>query len=818
MKRLFALIITLLSLTAIYGQTALQNNSYVVDSVLVFADSLQNEASESYEKGDNGHAIDVLKLAIKILNDNKLTASEQYAAIIHDYAVIDLMYKKDADSFEINIDKAIRLKYKIYGLSNDYFWSIQCKADGFYYLGRISPFPQNLTYYRKSIGAYHYLIEKDGSGYVGDYVKVLNDYSAAMESISIDSAIKISQQSLSIERQFNIADSLVTLSNLIKQYKENWQYDSATICANVVLKNINDDVLASRTATIYEDVASIYGRTKRYQIAIDYAYKALHIANAKYGDNSSIYYRILGNIASYLFFVDVNKSLRIFKKIYHSKNGDKLTSSFNLANIYGLIDRDSCLYYTTIAWNLIKKETISDIEKLSGWDKFKYLCQESQLLDITMPIRYIKYYLDNDNYKRMALETVLFYNSLYGNSKQYNNCDFDYISSSLKYGEVAIEIWEDKFCVVDSTKSDYAFIVRRNWKSPKIVILSKSKMLSEIYDKTKFTNTYNPLYEDIWKDIETEADLKDGERVFLSVNDNDLERMPIEYICNKDWEYIGNVYDIRRVTSIENIPTLVDSIDLSSAVFYGGLNYKFKNEDINNVSIDLSKAYSHGNSFNLSDSIKSELRSTTSYLPWTKYEVDTISNILKSHSIDNVCVISGDNGTEHSFKAFSGNSPRLLHIATHGILFDQSKLDSTIWNLQDFDTYCLDHTSLLFSGVLDYINVNSRNSDNGILTSKEIANLDLRNTDLLVLSACDSGLGGISNFGIIGLRKAFKLAGVKTIIMSLKKVDDYETSLFMIKFYEELIRTRSKHKAFHNANLYYQKNVQSHVNWFVMLD
>ena len=110
--------------------------------------------------------------------------------------------------------------------------------------------------------------------------------------------------------------------------------------------------------------------------------------------------------------------------------------------------------------------------------------------------------------------------------------------------------------------------------------------------------------------------------------------------------------------------------------------------------------------------------------------------------------------------------------------------------------------------------------EDGILTAKEISHLDLRGTELVVLSACETGLGDVSSEGVFGLQRAFKQAGAQTIIMSLWNVKDEATKYLMTNFYSYLMQGMSKREAFIQARNKCRDQFPDPEAWaaFIMLD
>jgi CHAT domain-containing protein len=154
-------------------------------------------------------------------------------------------------------------------------------------------------------------------------------------------------------------------------------------------------------------------------------------------------------------------------------------------------------------------------------------------------------------------------------------------------------------------------------------------------------------------------------------------------------------------------------------------------------------------------------------------------------------------------------SPAILHIASHGFFFPDPKTvttDKFINTNESGKTFRQSDDPLFRSGLLLAGANNAWKGkpilgvEDGILTSYEVSNLYLPNTKLVVLSACETGLGDIKGSeGVYGLQRAFKMAGVEYLIMSLWKVPDEETTKFMHAFYKSLFAGESIPAAFYNA-------------------
>ena len=162
------------------------------------------------------------------------------------------------------------------------------------------------------------------------------------------------------------------------------------------------------------------------------------------------------------------------------------------------------------------------------------------------------------------------------------------------------------------------------------------------------------------------------------------------------------------------------------------------------------------------------------------------------------------------------HSPDILHIATHGF-FSTNNVKLNTKTKKDF----LFYSGLVFAGANKNINEDKgQSADDGILTAFEVMNLDLAATHLVVLSACETGLGKIENGeGVYGLQRSFLQAGARNIMISLWKVDDVMTQELMIKFYHYLFQGYSDRAALKLAQLDQLKKFRNPFGWggFIMI-
>jgi len=200
-------------------------------------------------------------------------------------------------------------------------------------------------------------------------------------------------------------------------------------------------------------------------------------------------------------------------------------------------------------------------------------------------------------------------------------------------------------------------------------------------------------------------------------------------------------------------------------------------------------------------------------LPGAQIELEKVNVILKNKTWTTE-LFTKKNATERNLKNVHG--PEILHIATHGFFStDVVKLSADA--KKDF----LFHSGLILAGGNKQLSQETEAiEDDGILTAYEVMNLDLSQTNLVVLSACETGLGKVENGeGVYGLQRSFLQAGARDVMISLWKVDDQYTQQLMSRFYYFLLEGKPKREALKAAQLQLKLITPDPYHWggFIMV-
>jgi len=215
-------------------------------------------------------------------------------------------------------------------------------------------------------------------------------------------------------------------------------------------------------------------------------------------------------------------------------------------------------------------------------------------------------------------------------------------------------------------------------------------------------------------------------------------------------------------------------------------------------------------------------------LPSTRQEMDSLKTVFQLSGIS-ITGYSGSFASEETFKKMDGKSPQILHLATHGFFLPVTESKSKIdFKINAGYTFKVQQNPMFRSGLVLAGGNNAwkgapaiSGKEDGILTAYEIAQMDLSNTELVVLSACETALGDVQgNEGVIGLQRAFKIAGVKQLMVSLWSVYDTPTMELMTLFYRNRLNGQSTREALRNAQLKIKEKYSDPYYWagFVLIE
>ncbi|MEL6327953.1 MAG: CHAT domain-containing protein, partial [Cyanobacteria bacterium J06626_23] len=289
--------------------------------------------------------------------------------------------------------------------------------------------------------------------------------------------------------------------------------------------------------------------------------------------------------------------------------------------------------------------------------------------------------------------------------------------------------------------------------------------------------------------------LADREHLLIST-DSQLNRIPFEALQTegKD-DYLVERYQISYLTSGRDLLKFATSAPSTApALIVANPTY-----DADGPVVQTASSH-HSRSLDLS-------QMQVSQLPGTAAEAEAIAALLPDATM-----LTEDQATETALKTV--RAPRILHIATHGFFLENgASLDPATRGLGiewteapaggSTRSGATVENPLLRSGLaLAGFNARSSGDEDGVLTALEAAHLNLVGTQLVVLSACETGLGDIANGeGVYGLRRSLAIAGAETQLMSLWRVSDEGTQALMTRYYEHLMNGRGRSEALRATQL-----------------
>ncbi|MGB3464701.1 MAG: CHAT domain-containing protein, partial [Cyclobacteriaceae bacterium] len=439
------------------------------------------------------------------------------------------------------------------------------------------------------------------------------------------------------------------------------------------------------------------------------------------------------------------------------------------------------------------------------------------------------------------------------------------VQEKLDENEAAIEIIRFREFSPDSAgwftgNVNYAaLIVKKDTRDyPELVILEngdkmESRYLANYRNAIRYKVNENYSYNLFWKPIASK--LADVEKVYLSP-DGVYNQISIYTLRNPDSKnFIVDELDIQLITNTKDLIAFNKSegakFNQQKAYLFGFPNYNMGIVENNNndpekiqevakqitEDVSLGRGVSRGARGNTSDGatrsgglsrgVRGNLQryvsanSLLSLLPGTQKEVKNIQELYVSNNYQTE-IFQENQAMEETVKGVV--DPQTLHIATHGFFLENQEPKEG----EQIDKYVenpLLRSGLIFAGANSFLSAGRIDEDgsyeeDGILTAFEAMNMDLNKTKLVVLSACETGLGEVSNGeGVYGLQRAFQIAGAESIIMSMWTVDDTATQQLMNTFYREWMSTGNKQKAFNIAQKKIKEEWKSPYYWgaFVMV-
>jgi len=427
----------------------------------------------------------------------------------------------------------------------------------------------------------------------------------------------------------------------------------------------------------------------------------------------------------------------------------------------------------------------------------------------------------NSMEKELSLKSNLF-NAGFG----ADSINWRMLQNSLESNTGVVEIVRVKKSLKNDSIIYAGLILTDTMDEPQIAVLQEGRRIEE-----KFFNAYQNLikyklmdkisYENLWEWVD--KDIPEGlDKLYVSP-DGIYNKININTLYSENLgQYLLEKENIRIITSARDLiktdkPMILDdSLKLISDSISLSLDSTFiaKNDSstikeyptlvlIGSPDFSLGRPSDEMTLTAQSTGLMRDFNGGIPPLPGTKIEINAIDSMTK---ISNWKVTKYLEKEANEILIDSLKAPNILHIATHGFFktYDADKKISGAENQGNEENpllrsgILLSGASIGLAGGLPYEN----SFEDGLLTAYETMNLNLEGTELVVLSACETGLGDVKNGeGVYGLQRAFLVAGAQNLIMSLWTVNDYTTQLLMTEFYKHWTDGDDKFTSFRKAQM-----------------
>ena len=435
------------------------------------------------------------------------------------------------------------------------------------------------------------------------------------------------------------------------------------------------------------------------------------------------------------------------------------------------------------------------------------------------------------------------------------------VKTELQEGETAVEFIHYQYYTPDPTDSTLyaALVLRPEDESPHFIPLFEEKQLQELLDEDiidkeiDYDRLYgngefrNKLYQLIWEPI---GSLLSETKTIYASPSGLLHRINLGALVMDTPQTLSDRYQLITLNSTRQLvighesvvsgqQPLVNSRQPAglTATIYGGIHYEMDSTAIEQAvkRETIVASTNHQLPFSYLERSVPERGQDWNDLKGTDLEADEIAAIVRNKQ-GIAQVFKGYQATEESFKMIGQEtpSPRILHLATHGYFYpDPSQQTGAGTGLDWIDStpaFKISDHPMIRSGLIMAGGNHAwetgkplrSDMEDGILTAYEVSQVNLSNTELVVLSACETGLGDIEgNEGVYGLQRAFKIAGAKNLIMSLWNVPDEQTQEMIVLFYEYWLNEGIElREAFRSAQQEMRKKYPSHYYWaaFVLIE